>query len=68
MPAHTEVRIRQLCLEAIAATSKADIDRIIPELREALHEHIGLAKHSLEGQAAALPIIDALMQKRLSEA
>ena len=54
MPAYTEARIHQLVKDAIAATSEADIDRILPELRSAMHEHIRLAKESLGAQASAL--------------
>ena len=51
MPAHTESRIRELVAAALAATTEADVDKILPELRSALHEHIQLAKASLEAQA-----------------
>ena len=54
MPAHTESRIRELVNEALAASTEADIDRVLPELRSALHEHIRLAKDSLEVQATIL--------------
>ena len=68
MPAHTEIRIRELCAQAIEAKSDGEIDRIIPELRDALQEHIALAKASLKAQATTIPIIDGLMQKRFSQA
>jgi len=51
MPAHTENRIKQLVTEALAVQTEDDVDRIIPELRSALHEHIQLARESLGGQA-----------------
>jgi hypothetical protein len=64
MPAHTEVRIQQLCTEALAAKTQADIERIIPELRVALEEHIKLAKDSLGAQAAVIPVLDAVILKQ----
>ncbi len=53
VPAHTEARIKRLMIQALAASSEADIDRIVPELRAALEEHIRLAKESLVAQATA---------------
>ena len=66
MPAHTEARIQQLCTEALAAKMQAEIDRIIPELRSALEEHIKLAKGSLEAQVATITAMDAISLKRPS--
>jgi hypothetical protein len=63
VPAHTEVRIQQLCTEALAAKSEADVDRVIPELRAALEEHISLAKNSLEIQASTLAVLNGLVNK-----
>lgn len=60
MPAHTEARIHQLCTEALFATTQADIDRILPELRSALEEHIKLAKNSLGAQVSAIKALDTL--------
>ena len=54
MPAHTEAKIHQLCTEALAAQAEADVERIIPELRAALQEHVRLARASLEGQVSAI--------------
>lgn len=70
MPPHTEARIQQLCSEALAAKTLADVDRILPELRSALEEHIRLAKESLETQVAAITSLDAASQtaKGLSQA
>jgi hypothetical protein len=31
--AHTEAKIHQLCTEALAANTEADVEQIIPELR-----------------------------------
>ena len=50
MPRYTEVRIRNLCTEALAAKTPDDIERIVTELRAALEEHVRLAKDSIEGQ------------------
>ena len=70
MQPHTEARIQQLCSEALAAKTLADVDRILPELRSALEEHIRLAKESLETQVAAITSLDAASQtaKGLSQA
>jgi hypothetical protein len=54
VPLHTEARIRKLMSEALAATSDSEVERILPELRSALQEHIRLAKESLEAQVVAL--------------
>ena len=54
MPAYTEARIRELVSAALAASSEEDIDKILPELRTALREHIRLAKESLEAQVVVL--------------
>lgn len=59
MPAHTEALIQQLCTEALAAKTQADVDRILPELRSALEEHVKLAKDSLEAQVSAISAMDA---------
>ncbi len=58
VPAHTEAKIKQLCAEALAAKTEADVERILPELREALREHVQLAKSALEGQLSVLAAID----------
>ena len=63
MPAHTEARIQQLCTEALAAQTQSDVERIIPELRAALEEHIRLAKESLEGQLGSMSALNALSSK-----
>ena len=54
VPAHTEGRINKLVGEALAATTETDVERILPELRSALQEHIRLAKESLETQSIIL--------------
>jgi hypothetical protein len=58
VPLHTEARIQQLCKEAIAAQSEADVNRILQELREALQEHVRLAKASLQAQANAVSVLE----------
>ena len=55
MPRHTESRVLELVTAALAAKSEDDIDRVLPELRAALHENIRLAKESLEAQIVILP-------------
>ena len=64
MPAHTDAKIHQLCTEALAAGTEADVERIIPELRAALHEHVKLAKTSLEGQVSAIAALDTSQSAR----
>jgi hypothetical protein len=54
VPLHTEVRIQKLIAEALAATSDSEVERILPDLRSALQEHIRLAKESLEAQVITL--------------
>jgi hypothetical protein len=44
VPAHTDARIQRLCTEALAAKTQADVDRILPELRSALEEHVRLTQ------------------------
>ncbi len=63
MPAYTEARIKQLCLEALAAETVADIDRVLAELRAALDEHIRLAKDSLETYARNIALIEAVFAR-----
>jgi hypothetical protein len=57
------MRLQQLCREVLAAKTSADSERIIPELRAALQEHIRLAKHSLGAQASAIALLDELASK-----
>lgn len=64
VPAHTEAKIHQLCTEALTAKTEADVERIIPELRAALQEHIRLAKASLEGQVSAIAALDTSQSDR----
>jgi hypothetical protein len=60
VPRHTEERIQRLCTEVLAAKSEAEVDRILPELRAALQEHIRLAKDSLEVQANTIALLNGL--------
>lgn len=68
MPAHTEARIDLLCTEALSARTQAEVDRIVPELRSALEEHIRLARNSLQAQASTLSVLEAVTRKDLPEA
>jgi hypothetical protein len=52
---YTEVRIRDLCTEALAAKTPDDFERTITALRAALEEQIHLAKDSLEAQISNFP-------------
>lgn len=63
MPAHTEARIHQLCTEALTAQTQSDVERIIPDLRAALEEHVRLAKDSLEGQLGSISALDSLQSR-----
>jgi hypothetical protein len=63
VPAYTEARIQQLCTEALAVKNQADVDRVIPELRAALEEHISLAKNSLGAQASTIAALNGLADK-----
>jgi hypothetical protein len=58
MPQYTEARIRELCQKAVAAKTSDEVERIFLELREALREHIHLAKTSLESQAKTMATLD----------
>jgi hypothetical protein len=40
MPSHSEKRLGILWLKAVAATDPAEIDNLLLEFRDALHEHI----------------------------
>ena len=57
------MRLQQLCREVLAAKTSADTERIIPELRAALEEHIRLAKDSLGAQASAIALLDELASR-----
>ena len=59
MPALTAARIRQLCIEIVAAKTEEKVNHLTAELRVALEEHIRWAKDSLTTQATALSLLDA---------
>jgi hypothetical protein len=63
VPRETDLRVQQLCKEILAAATKAEVERILPELRAALEEHIRLAKDSLELQASIIAVLDELASK-----
>ena len=63
VPRYTDVRIRDLCTEALAAKTPDDFERTITELRAALEEHIHLAKDSLEAQISNFPLLGGVAQK-----
>jgi hypothetical protein len=49
----TEQKIRVLLTQALAAKDAQDVERVLSELRRALHEHILHAKVSLASQASS---------------
>ncbi|HEY1471384.1 MAG TPA: hypothetical protein VGF61_20265, partial [Candidatus Acidoferrum sp.] len=63
VPRYTELRIRDLCTEALDAKTHADFERAITELRAALEEHIHLAKDSLQAQVNNFPLLSSVAQK-----
>ena len=63
MPAHTEVPIRQLCAQVLAAKTPEEVDRLINELRTALEEHVVSAKDSLEVQASNIAVLDVVAHR-----
>jgi len=63
VPPETDLRLQRLCKEILAATTKEEVQRIVPELRAALEEHIRLAKDSLELQSKAIALLDVLARK-----
>jgi hypothetical protein len=40
VPSPSEERLRSLWLKAVAATDPAEIDNLLSEFRNALHEHV----------------------------
>jgi phage host-nuclease inhibitor protein Gam len=67
--AQTEAKIQQLCTAVLAASTEADVERIIPQLRDALQEHVRLAKAALEDQAVAIAALDtSKTTKRVADA
>jgi hypothetical protein len=68
VPQFTEGRIKQLCSAAIAIKTEEDVDRVMEQLREALEEHIRLAKKSLTIQAGIIFVLDSATKKPLAQA
>ena len=64
MPLHTEARIQELCKEALAAKTAAELERVLPELRAALEEHTRLAKESLRGMRNSITARDAASETK----
>ena len=60
MSARTEARIQQLCTQVLSVKAPSEVDRIIPELRAALEEHISMAKDSLGLQASTIAVLNGL--------
>lgn len=63
MSAYTEVRIVELCGQAVGAQTEADMEHIVQKLRSALKEHIRSAKASLEPQASTIAALDSEVPK-----
>ncbi len=63
MPRHTDAKIRELCVLAVAAETQEDIDCVLLELRAALEEHIQLARNSLEIQRASVASLVAISRR-----
>ena len=61
---HPDDRIQQLCKEAIAAQTPAELEKVIPELRAALEEHTRQAKERLKGQRNTIAARDAASAKK----
>jgi hypothetical protein len=59
VPQYTEIRIQQLCTQAIAVKTSEEVERVIAELRSALELHIRLAKESLETQASTISALSS---------
>jgi hypothetical protein len=57
MPAETDARVHGLCTKLLSVKDEAEVDALLLELREALREHIRLARNSLESQVAALSAV-----------
>jgi hypothetical protein len=64
MPRFTDDRIRRLCSQAIACKTQEEIEQVITELRQALQEHIRMARENLTIQATTIPLITSAKEKR----
>jgi hypothetical protein len=62
VPLYTEARIQELCVEAIAATTQGEIERVVEELRRALEEHTRLARISLGSQLVGMSVLGTVIQ------
>jgi hypothetical protein len=64
VPSPSDDRIQQLCKEAVDAKTPTELDRVIPELRAALEEHIRRAKKRLKEQRNSIAVRDAAARER----
>jgi len=64
VPIHTDARIRELCNDLGSVKTDADIERLLSELREALREHILLARNSLEARMAVVSAIERYAKQK----
>jgi hypothetical protein len=64
MPRFTDDRIRWLCSQSIACKTQEEIEQVITELRQALQEHIRLARENLTIQATTVRLITSAKEKR----
>ena len=58
MPRFTDARIKWLCEQVTMADTEEDLEVALEELRQALQEHVRLAKQSLSAQAGAVNVLD----------
>jgi hypothetical protein len=63
MPASTETRIQEVCKRILGAKTMNEVEPLISELREALREHIQLARISLEAQAETISALQTLSKR-----
>jgi vacuolar-type H+-ATPase subunit D/Vma8 len=64
VPIHTDARIRELCNDLGSVRTDADVERLLSELREALREHILLARNSLEARMAVVSAIQRYAKQK----
>jgi len=67
VPRHTDIRIKQLCSQTKAAQTDGEAKGVLKELQEALAEHIGLARESLEAQVSTLNALETRAKKSRSK-
>jgi hypothetical protein len=58
----TDTRVQGLCTKLLSLKDEAEVDAVLLELREALREHIRLARHSLEAQVVALSALQTVTE------